>query len=101
MARMVHVVAEPVDGDRVALVGGRGDAGAVERLQPLGVGEAEMLSPRAMSMRHVIAADGDGVDMDEPAAGENTPTDVEPPPKSTSAAPSSASSSTSVDRPAA
>ena len=45
MGRMIHVVAEPVDGDQFAVVRRRGDAGAVERLQPLGVGH-----------RHVEAA---------------------------------------------
>src|SRR5208337_448304 len=70
MGWMVHVVAEPVNGDRLAVVGGRGDAGAVERLQPLGVGHRHVEAARDVA-GDVDAADGDRVDMDQPSAGEH------------------------------
>ena len=82
-----------------AVVGGRGDAGAVERLQPLGVGHRHVEAARDVP-GHVDAADRDRVDMDEPAAGEHADrrraaAEID------TAEPSSASSSTSVERPAA
>ena len=43
---------------------------AVERLQPLGVGEPDRQAARDVH-GDVIAADGEGVDMDETAVGEH------------------------------
>ena len=51
----------------LAIVGRRGDAGAVERLQPLGVGHRDVEAARDVP-RDVNAADGDRVDMDQPPA---------------------------------
>ena len=56
--------------DRIALVRGRGDAGAVEGLEPFGVGEADGEAARDVH-RHVRAADRDRVDVDDAAAGEH------------------------------
>ena len=64
------VLADPVDRDHVALVGGGGDGRAVEGLQPLGRRHA---GGEAAGDVHgdVMAADRDRVDVDEVAAGEH------------------------------
>ena len=64
------VVAEPMNGDRFPVVGRRGDAGAVQGLQAFGVADRNV-EPAGDVPRHVAAAEGDRVDMDEPAAGEH------------------------------
>ena len=70
MARMIHVVAEPVDGDQLAIVRRRGEAGAVKRLQALGVAHRH-IQPAGDIPRDVNPADGDSVDMDQPPGGEH------------------------------
>ena len=68
-----HVALVIVDlrhGDHVALVGGAGDAGAVQRLQPLGRRDAGR-EPARHVHGDVVAADRDRVSMHEMPAGED------------------------------
>src|SRR5580698_9479431 len=73
MAWMILVVAEPLHGDGFAVVGGRGDASAVQSLEAFGVADRNVETARDVP-RHVRAAESHGVDMDEPAAGEDPDT---------------------------
>ena len=56
--------------DHVAVVRARRDGGAVERLEPLGGGDAGRETARDVH-GHVMAADGDGVGMDQMPVGED------------------------------
>ena len=67
---MIHVLAEPVCGDRFAVVGRRSDASAVEGLQAFGVGDRDVEAARDV-FRHMDPAERHRVDMDEPPAGEH------------------------------
>ena len=73
MAWMILVVAKPLHSDGFAIVGGRGDASAVQSLEAFGVADRNVETARDVP-RHVRAAEGDRVDMDEPAAGEDPDT---------------------------
>ena len=72
---------------------------AIKRLKPLGIGKPDAKAARNIG-RHMVAAEREAVDIGEIAAGKML-TVVVPPPMSIRAAPSSASSSASVERPAA
>src|SRR5271170_710325 len=69
MAWMIRLVAQPVGGDGLAVVGRRSDAGAVKRLQAFGVADRDVEAARDVP-GHMDAAEGDRVDMDQPPAGE-------------------------------
>src|SRR5215216_4660493 len=64
------VLVNLVDGDHVAVVRARRDAGAVERLEALGGGDPGREPARDVH-RDMVTADRDGVGVDEVAAGED------------------------------
>ena len=84
--------------DHVALVRSADQHTAIERLDSLGIGDAGVQPARKVE-GHVVAAERETFRMDE-AAAENTAIVVVPAPMSTTAAPRSASSSASTERPA-
>ena len=67
---MILVVAKPLYGDGFPVVGGRGDASAVQSLEAFRVADGNVEAARDVP-RHVRAAEGHRVDMDEPPAGED------------------------------
>src|SRR5580700_8443610 len=70
MGWMILVVSESMNGDRLAVVGRRGDAGPVKGLQALRIADRNV-EPAGDIPCYMAAAEGDRVHMDQPAAGEH------------------------------